>query len=229
VNGRLRTASGLCTAVAVITVVAGCGGTTRRHLSAAPATIPPTNTSPFNLQAADLPAGWTVVTPSTGLSRGIDPTTAGLFSCLHLPAGATDAVSELPSDTFGSGATLRAASDVTAVSPASVLTREISALQAPGGLACLGHAIGESVATQGAGVSNARIQALPVPGSGPDPVLGVHYAATFTEAGQSIDATADEFLIGHGSDEITVTFTALEAIFPASVEHDAVARLRARV
>ena|GEM_PF-4501250 len=220
----------LTAAVGAVLVLAtvGCGGKAKVSRPKPSAPAPVTNASPFNLEASDLPAGWTVVLASGGSTAGASPVTAALFSCLHLPISQRRELSDVASDTFGAGQTLRAASNVTAVSPATLPGQEVAALRAPGGLPCLGLAIGRSVAAQGAGVSNARIQAIPVPGARTDPSVGAHYSATFTEAGKSIEATADEYVIAHGDDEITVTFTAFEAVFPAAVEQNAVQRLLGR-
>jgi hypothetical protein len=158
-----------------------------------------------------------------------DPQTAVLLACLHLPTAQRREVSDVDSDTFTSPPTLLAVSNVTVVTPASLASQEIAALETPAGLTCLGQVIGQSVAAEGTAVSGAKIQSIPAPTVGGDRTLGVHYSATFTESSQSIDAGTDEYFIVHGADEITATFTALETVFPTDVEQAALADLVSRV
>jgi hypothetical protein len=183
-----------------------------------------------NLQASDFPsAGWTSTPASTPSVGATDPQTAALYSCLHLPIAARVEVSETPSPAFSSGPTLTAGSDVTELSSSAVVAAEVAALEAPDGLTCLGRTIGGAVASQGVAVSGAAIRPLPTPVTGRDPIVGVRYTATFTESGKSIAAMTDEYVIGHGTSEITVTFDGLDAVFPASVETQAMDRLAARL
>jgi hypothetical protein len=203
--------------------------------SPAPRSSPPTVPAPlsdaarFNLRASDFPAAWTAAPAASAATGAGDPETAALLACLHLPAAPRREVSDVDSDTFASPPTLQAVSNVTVVAPASLASEELTALQAPAGLTCLGRVIGQSVASAGAAVSGAKIQSIPAPVVSGVRGLGVHYSATFTEGSQSIDASTDEYFIVHGADEITATFTALEAVFPAAVEQAALAKLVARV
>lgn len=183
----------------------------------------------INFRAGDFPATWTAVpNPDPGPSPAGDPQTTALFACLHLPIAQRREIVDTDSPTFRPGPTLEATSNVTVVSPADLVAREITALKTPAGVTCLGDVISRSGASDGAGVSKATIGLIPIPPGG-RVALGIRYQATLTRSGQSIHVATDEYFLTKGPDEITATFTALEAMFPAALETAALDRLVARV
>lgn len=246
-SGRWRAERLLAVLLAVLSAVllvvaTSCAGSHGRWVSSGRVLPLPAPSGPvgladpalINLQRGDFPAAWISTPPTspgsaTPTPGSADPETVAIYACLHLPIAAREQLSDVDSATFQSGQTFEAASNVTVLSSAAVVAQEVAALQTDAGINCLGQAIGQSVAAGGAGVTNAKINMISAPTIPGGAALGVHYAATFTQGEQSIDASTDEYFIGLGAAEITVTFSSFEVPFPATVQQTALAHLVARL